>query len=95
MPESPHWKAFFILLAISPFAFIGTVIEWDIWYIAALPSASGLLGWLGQTIGIRNGWMVRCEWPPNAYRPKSMLVTVIAAIVAVGGLIFLTVYALA
>ena len=50
-----------------------------------------MLGWLGRVIGVRKGWLVRCEWPPNCYRPRSMLATVIAAAGIVGSCIFLIV----
>ena len=49
-PESPYVKAFYIVLLIGPFAFIGTFIDWDVWFITAIPSASVTFGWLGRRL---------------------------------------------
>ena len=43
-PRSPYLKALVIVSAIGPFAFL----SWIPWYLAALPAASGLAGWLGR-----------------------------------------------
>ena len=45
-PESPYLKALLILLVISPFA----LLHWIPWYLAALPAASCLSGWLGRVL---------------------------------------------
>ncbi|MCY4594300.1 MAG: hypothetical protein OXC19_05805 [Bryobacterales bacterium] len=50
LPESPEMKAVVTLLAVIPFAFVGTFIDRDVWYIAAIPLASVTLGWLGRRL---------------------------------------------
>ena len=50
LTESPYMKALILLLASIPFAFIGTFIDRDVWYIAAIPLASVTLGWLGRRL---------------------------------------------
>ena len=50
LPESPEMKAVVLLLAVIPFAFVGTFIARDVWYIAAIPLASVTLGWLGRRL---------------------------------------------
>ena len=49
-PESLYMKALILLLAVIPFAFVGTFIDRDVWYIAAIPLASVTLGWLGRRL---------------------------------------------
>ena len=45
-PGSPYLKALVIVSAIGPFAFL----PWIPWYLAALPAACGLAGWLGRIL---------------------------------------------
>lgn len=49
-PKSLHGKAFLLLFLIGPFAFIGTLIDWDRWYTAAIPLVSITAGWLGRIL---------------------------------------------
>ena len=49
-PKSLQGKALLILFLITPFAFIGTFIDKDHWYIAAIPLVSITSGWLGRIL---------------------------------------------
>ena len=75
-----YWKVLLVLLVLSAFALAGSLLGERTWFIVVLPLACGTVGWLGQTIGVRKGWLIRSERYPNMYRPKSMLVTVIASV---------------
>ena len=49
-PKSPHGKVLLLFFLILPFAFIGTFIPSEDWFIATIPLASITLGWLGRVL---------------------------------------------
>lgn len=49
-PKSLQGKALLILFLIAPFALIGTFIDKDNWYTAAIPLVSITAGWLGRVL---------------------------------------------
>lgn len=57
-PKSPQGKALLILFLIAPFALIGTFIDKDNWYTAAIPLVSITAGWAGSSC---NSMTISCR----------------------------------
>lgn len=87
-----YWKVLLVLIVISAFVLLGSFLGRTVWLLATVPLAVGMLVHLGQMIGVRKGWLIRCEGRLNCYRPKSMLLTVIAwGVIVTGGIALISV----